>query len=79
MSPYFSDAELGKQHSIFSKIWYKQIPRTLGYVGVLGYDSWWGLGIFLFTTVSRTALRPTQPPVQWVPGGSSPGGKVAGV
>jgi len=26
------------------------------------------LGIFLFTIVSRTALRPTQTPIQWVPG-----------
>jgi hypothetical protein len=25
-----------------------------------------GLGIFLFTTASRTALGPTQPPIQWV-------------
>jgi hypothetical protein len=24
-----------------------------------------GLGIFLFTTESRTALGPTQPPIQW--------------
>jgi hypothetical protein len=24
------------------------------------------LGIFLFTIVSRTALWPTQPPIQWV-------------
>jgi hypothetical protein len=28
--------------------------------------------IFIFTTASRTALRPTQPPIQWVPGALSP-------
>jgi hypothetical protein len=27
-----------------------------------------GTGNFLFTTVSRTAVGPTQPPIQWVPG-----------
>jgi len=36
--------------------------------GVLGFDSQRGLGIFLFTTVSRTALGTTHPPIQWVPG-----------
>jgi hypothetical protein len=29
-------------------------------------DSRRGLRIFLFATASRTALRPTQPPIQWV-------------
>jgi hypothetical protein len=33
------------------------------------------LGIFLFATVSRTALEPTQPPFQWVPGALSLGVK----
>jgi hypothetical protein len=31
--------------------------------------------IFTLTSVSRPALRPTQPPVQWVPGGPFPGAK----
>jgi hypothetical protein len=36
-------------------------------IGVLEFDSRRGLGIFLFTTASRTALGPTQPPIQWIP------------
>jgi hypothetical protein len=46
-------------------------------IGVLGFDSQQGLGIFLFTTTSRIALGPTQPPIQWVPVAFFPGGKVA--
>jgi hypothetical protein len=37
-----------------------------------------GLGIFLFTTASRTDLGPTQPPVQWLPGALSLGRKRPG-
>jgi hypothetical protein len=47
-------------------------------IGVLGFDSRRGLGIFLYTTTSRTALRPTQPPIQWVPGALSLGVKRPG-
>jgi hypothetical protein len=47
-------------------------------IGVLGFDSRWGLGIFLFTTASRTALGPTQSPIQWVPGDLSLGIKRPG-
>jgi hypothetical protein len=36
------------------------------------------LGIFLFTTASRTSLGPTQPPIQWVPGALSLGVKQPG-
>jgi hypothetical protein len=45
--------------------------------GVLEFDSRRGLGIFLFTA-SRTALGPTQPPIQWIPGVLSLGMKRPG-
>jgi hypothetical protein len=44
-------------------------------IEVLGFDSRRGLGIFLFTTASRKALAPPQPPIQWVPGAVSIGVK----
>jgi hypothetical protein len=37
-------------------------------IGVLAFDSRGGLGIYLFTTASGTALGPTQPPIRCVPG-----------
>jgi hypothetical protein len=39
------------------------------------FDPWQGQEIFPLTSVSRPALGPTQPPVQWVPGVLSPGAK----
>jgi hypothetical protein len=36
------------------------------------------LGILLLSTASRPVLGPTQPPIQWVPGAPSLGGKAAG-
>jgi hypothetical protein len=47
-------------------------------IGVLGFNSWWELEIFLFTTTSRMALEPAQPPIQWVPGAVSLGVKQLG-
>jgi len=44
---------------------------------LLTFDSWQGLGIFLFTTMFRTALGLTQPPIQWVSGALSVGGEAA--
>jgi hypothetical protein len=47
-------------------------------IRILGFDSRWGLWIFLFTTASRTALGPTQPPIQWVKRALSQGVKRPG-
>jgi hypothetical protein len=44
-------------------------------IGVLGIDSRRGLGIFLFTAASRTALGLTQPPIQCILGALSLGVK----
>jgi hypothetical protein len=43
-----------------------------------GFESTQRLGILLFTTASRPALGPNQPPIQWVPGAFSPGVKRPG-
>jgi hypothetical protein len=48
------------------------------WTGHLEFDSWQGLGFFLLATVSRLAVGPTQPPIQWVPEVLSPGVKWLG-
>jgi hypothetical protein len=45
---------------------------------VRGFESRQELGIHLFTTVSKMAVGPTQPPIQWVPGALSLGVKRPG-
>jgi hypothetical protein len=60
---------------------YSSVGIALGYgleIGFLGFDSRRGLEIFLFSTASRTALGPTQPPLQWVAGALSLGVKRPG-
>jgi hypothetical protein len=47
-------------------------------IGVLGFGSRRGLGIFLFTTASRTVLGPIQTPIQLIPGALSLGVKRQG-
>jgi hypothetical protein len=48
-------------------------------IRVVGFDSQQGLGIFLFTTISRTALGLTQPPIQCMGGALSLGVKWLGM
>jgi hypothetical protein len=54
----------------------KHFRIALGYgLDDRGFLSRQGLGIFLFATASRTAMEPTQPPIQRVPGAPSLGVK----
>jgi hypothetical protein len=69
-----------KNRKMFSVGYYavQRLWATGWTIGVLGFDSRRGLGVLLFTTASRTALGPTQPPIQWVPGVLSLGVKRQG-
>jgi hypothetical protein len=60
------------------------LPRTalcisLGYgLDDTGFESWEGLGIFLFIMMSTPTLGSTQPPIQWIPAAFSLGVKRPG-
>jgi hypothetical protein len=59
----------------------RSVAIALGYGldnRVLGFDSRRELRIFLFTTVSKMVLGPTQPPIQWVSGALTLGVKRPG-
>jgi hypothetical protein len=58
--------------NIFSQLSGQLSGIVLGYgLDDQRFKSWQRVGIFLFTTVSKPALGPTQPPIQWVPGALS--------
>jgi hypothetical protein len=56
--PWYFDTVIAQSISLWATGWM---------IGVLGFDSRRGLGIFLSITASRTALGPTHP-LQWVSG-----------
>jgi hypothetical protein len=45
----------------------------------MGFDSRYSQDIFIFSTAYRSALGPTQPPIQWEPGAISLGESGRGV
>jgi hypothetical protein len=76
MYPGWSSAQiiLTRSYSYFLLI--KSCDSSVGWatgwtIGILDFDSQRGLGIFHFTIASRTALEPSQLPIQWVPGALS--------
>jgi hypothetical protein len=72
---HFMKINLGKT-TIMSRVAQAVQCLTTGWTtGRLGFDPRQGQRIFPLASVSRPALGPTQPPVQWVPGGPFPGGK----
>jgi hypothetical protein len=60
------------------KVWDSPVGITGWTIGWSEFDSRRGLGIFLFTTASRLALAPTQPPIQRLTGALSLGVKRPG-
>jgi hypothetical protein len=64
-------------------LWYRMITTEVSIatgcgLGRPGIDFRQGQEIFVYSTASRPALRPSQSPIQWVPGALSPGVKRLG-
>jgi hypothetical protein len=71
---------LPEANSILICLWYNERSRDssgsiVSDYGRSGFDPRRGQRIFPLVSVSRPALGPTQPPVQWVQGVLSPGVK----
>jgi hypothetical protein len=65
------ETSLTEWYETFSVKCYGSAGTTSKYGLPCGFDSQRRLGIFLFTTMSRTALGLTHSPIQWVPGAIS--------
>jgi len=63
----------------FAKVQISVLNCTITGLGVSSQLLMLELRSFPFTTASRPALGPTPPPLLWVPGGSFPEGKSAGL
>jgi hypothetical protein len=80
------ESKYSPQHPVLHLVWGTKLhshtnPKALGYgLDGGGYRVRFlaGAGNFFFTTASVTALVPTQPPIQWVPGALSLGVKRPG-
>jgi hypothetical protein len=59
----------GKYRAVFKITIWEIIYWATGWTIGVRFSA--GPGVFLFTTASRKALGPTQPPIQWVPGALS--------
>jgi hypothetical protein len=73
---YRAQGEINIVPENWLQITIKYALETTGWtIGWSRLDPRQGQRIFLLAPASRPALRPTQPPIQWVPGVLSPGVK----
>jgi hypothetical protein len=75
-------ARLSSHNYVAHSLWYFALLNITQLLYILwlqtgwpGFDCQQKQSIFPIASVFRPALRPTQPPIQWVPGGPLPGVK----